>query len=103
MPSLQSKRRPVCDSEHGFGTAGSHSGAPHSLQTQSRVAAADPGPSSLWPRPDPMVERRQFRVGVGGWGGSGDKRREQAEKRGVSVVPGYEGGRNGLIVPSGDI
>lgn len=50
------------------------------------------------PRRGPMLEKRQFRAE----GDSGEKRKDHAEKLGISVVPEYEGGRNGLNVTSGD-
>lgn len=45
-----------------------------------------------------MLEKRQFRVERD----SGEKGKDHAEKLGISVVPEYEGGRNGLNVTSGN-
>lgn len=44
------------------------------------------------------MEKRQFRVERD----RGEKRKDYAEKLGISVVPENEGGRNGLNVTSGD-
>lgn len=52
MPSVESKFRPMCDSEQGFWNVGSHSGAPLSLQTQGSLVAADPMPSTPCPAPN---------------------------------------------------